>query len=387
MILSVPYAFNVHGYEGLRRTHSTFRKAGTVDIKVEEISAETAVLAAEIGIESSERGRRDRIFVPYRHVEGAGLYVPFNMQSLHGVPDTPSSVADFAGIVAEGELGFLNPFKKHADGASNANDGAAKFNPKKRIWDDREEVEASIHEIASQLIVVDGTVFIRLEPGEEPVIVANPRNISEWHRGDRAFDWVKVTEAKFLDDPSVTYRLDEWEVARERVMASGYGNETIASARDLPFVKMHEPSGFVWETEATSLANSLYHLFDKLKEFVNSRAEDRTPNPDLFRTNDGWRSKRVRQPVPKEAALALAEMSTLLACDLDHAKLASCRPLLEAIAKVDWKESDSYDHATRYVAEALDQALADLDRYQERPARLRHENLDEDDLVALQGRI
>lgn len=387
MIVSVPYTYNVHGYEGLRRTPTSFRIAGVVEVKLEEMSAKAAPLAAEILVDAKSDRRNSKVKVPYRHVAGVGLMVPHNMDSLHSVPDAPMKVDDLLREVKEGHYGYENPFRAHAEYRPEEGTPGPEFNPRKRIWDDREEVESSIHEIASSIVIVDGVVYSRVEPGSEPVIVAKPGDIREWHLERNELTWIDVTSGAYVSsrhDAQHVYRLDEWPVARKSLLAElaeEVSTRNFKLPEVLPQARVHLPEAFVLETEASAFAQSLHQLLHDVRDFVKEGGK-------RYRGDShSWQDDKGIKPVSREAALAYCDLSAALSGGLDHPKLAAAADMLSGIQGIDWIALDEDSYTAKRLAEQMKVAIACRDRYLDRPQHVRGNELEEDDLQAIRSAI
>lgn len=387
MIVSVPYTFNVHGYEGLRRTPTSFRMAGTVDVKIEELDAERAPLAAEVLVDAKSDRRSSKVKVPYRLVEGIGLMVPQNMDSLHSVPDAPMSVEGLLAEVAEGYYGYENPFRAHAEYRPDKGVPGPEFNPRKKTWDDREEIESQIHGIASTLVVVEGVVYSKVETGHEPVIVANPNAIREWHLEKNELTWIDITSGAYVSDRHDTqyiYRLDEWPIARKALLAElaeGKSTKNFKIPERLPQAKAYLPEAFVLETEATAFSQSLHDLLREIRDFVKD------PGKTYRSEAKSWQSDRGIKPVSREAALAYCALTEVLSGGLDHPKLTKAADVLAGIRGIDWLalEEDEYKYKSRRLVEQTRTAVACCERYLKRPQHVRGIELEEDDVIALQS--
>ena len=388
MIVTVPFVYSVHGYEGLRRTSTSTKVMGGVDVMLRELSDAEAPVAARITI----RGRRYMSPVvavaEMRHVEGLGLIVPVTYEQFDADAPAPPDATAFAAEVSTGE-GRYNPFSQFSESRPVPGRNPVQFNPRKRMWDDKDEIQAEINEVASKVVIVDGIPHV---PCREPLLKLVDGFEDELQSGRRPLADISTHRPElsyYGTDADKVFRLDEWP--RIKAIATTIDPEAAKALPDAhPDVEVLMPHTFTTETEAIALAWTARLVYGDLGKKIKDDAKAGSDPEDRL----DWRDGRDIEPVQVElveAWIALnRELAGIPTADRERQIDEGTLDRIVEIAKAHWKTAVPPLHPKdwmNYSRESLQKDWRRLrlacDRYVERPAHIRQQTLDEDDLDAL----
>lgn len=378
MILSVPFSYEVVGFEPRRQNATRDSRKGFVEVWVEEMDPADAPVAivwrrpperrdevaSTVEIRMSRDGLRcsaaDSADTP-RPPEGGPLRGEALAEAVRGgVRDSNPFAAFLSGMPADGREERL--FRREASST-------------------REAVEASVRARAAQLVAIDGELFL---PCAEPVLV---RARSHVYRASEAVSvrwyepWLHSHGAR-----GGVYRLDEWDVLLRDARRDLGGRAELDLPDAHPDFDVLDPSALALPLEGSALAQHALELLGEMGGFLRSCAETSAfgrhfgsaERDGAGRDRLDWRAPFDLDVPPAGVAEAFVRLSSILSGGLrDDASLEALREVvatpLPARARHDRMDG------LRDAMEATGDALA---RWDGRPARLR-DGSPEDDLDAL----
>lgn len=378
MILSVPYTYEVVGYEPRRTSNATsFRRRGVVDVMVEEIDPREAPVAAVwTRSEAWERKGETRTPIVIRRAE-RGLYCTWS-QSGHNPENAPEAVRvpDLRALVAGGDDHEENPFAFWNRQAGEVKEQEPRL--RAVVRDGREEAEREIRERAEGLVLIDGMFHV---PCPEPVLVLKGgfRNLLNGLKLQWGKDYV-YSEV----DPEDVFRVTEWDVLLGRAAAKAVilGEEMDLPA-ELPWIDVRLPDAFALPTEGIHVTHAAMWLFkemgDVLQDSTRRAAERVHRGRDNPRNPMEWTQPfDVAMPDPDlvEAWMALG---TFLNEGVSSDRIGELRALMDRYATdlrgPDPRDEDWRRSGYRDVREKWGELRAALARYDARPEHLRTDDL------------
>lgn len=382
MILSVPYSYDVKGFEGLRRTESSHKAAGSVDVMIEELTSDQAPLAAELSISGSSRRDEPLGTVAIRFVEGRGLLVPTSQTDF--VPRPPPDATAFAEAVSRRETNG-NPFAPYARHIPRKGSEEPRFNPRKRVWNNRDQVVAEINDIASGVVMVDGVPH---GPCEEPLLKLSRKDVPERLGGEWLMNCIRLyTEgerfAYYGCGPDEVFRLDEWPRIKAELLTIASDHQVEVDLPDNhPNAVVHLPHAFKVETESMALvemARSVYKdILFHIKNFGGMASNE---------NKWSWRKGTSHKVIPPGIVKAWQALGEALHGEpLDEGNLERIVHAIEThrFEALPDRRDGSHDNPEydRFV-DMWSRASRTVERFRNRPSQVRSANLDSDDVEAL----
>ncbi len=378
MILSVPFAYEVVGYEPRRQNASRDARRGVVEVWVEEVDPMDAPVAVTWR-RQPDRHDEDVATIEVRRFAG-GLWCSAadSPHAPHPPEGGPLRGEDMVRAVREGMLDS-NPFAGFLSGMPA--EGREPIAFRRESGSNRDAVEAAVRTRASELVAIDGELFLVCP---EPVFALSRGHV------ERASEAVSVRwyEPWLHGHGSRggVYRLDEWDHLLRDARRETGGRTRFDLPAEHPGVALADPSALTLPLEGSALAERALELLSEMGSYLSDQAESASFGRHYGGRDRGgagrdrldWRAPfDLRIPAPGVAE-AYARLSAILSAGMrDDGDVEALR----VVAGTPLPGRGRYDglDQVRRAAAALSDSLV---RWDARPDRMREAAPDPDDAVA-----
>ena len=383
MMLTVPFAYDVMGYEPRKRNVTLDRRRGETMVEIRDVEPGGMPLALVWNQAPDHRQREGRRVEIRAHADA--LWVRADASE-----DTPGdghegySVGRLAGdsLAAAIRAGDRqgNPFAGFTADMPEAGKPDRLFT--RVVRDGKENAEAEVASRAGELVAMGGELYLRCA---EPVFRRD--SSAGYDRASRGLVscWNESWRHRTCATGGI-YRADEWERLREDARRLHEGYEGMF---DLPERQGHFevllPDALRLPSEGMALAAHAFDVVDRLGDIVSGAAKEFGSGRNSVRGRDSERDPidwaaplavDMPEPVIVEAWMRLG---AALSRGLDDAAIETFREVCALEPAVDPERSWRRDS----LVEALAEARAALERWDARPFHMREAgHAAEDDDVA-----